>query len=70
MILFDGTHLTSDTSWYELMVFARTLGLHTDWLQAPYLGIIHFDLLGSYRQKVLVNCNARYIVKHGIRRHG
>lgn len=44
MILFDGTHLTSNRSLNDLLKFGRKVGLKAKWLQRSNRGLLHFDI--------------------------
>jgi hypothetical protein len=68
MLLFDGVHLTSDTSLAELLRAAKLLRLRLKWLQISNGGVVHFDLVGRKAAKVTPNCKPQDIVRRGLRR--
>lgn len=70
MLLFDGTHLTSDTSLEELLRGADALGLRREWLQRAHCGVWHFALWGRMVRKVLVNARSRDVLRRGVRDTG
>ena len=70
MILFDGTHLTSDTSIEELREFAASVGLKREWEQVSNKGVIHYDVWGFRAGQIGVavgRVSKRIVALRGIR---